>query len=140
MTAPNFQLQDIKTGEPISLEKYKEKAILLTFWVSWCPDSQRDLPNKEQLYRSMNTDDLVILMVHVSGREGTAEAGEKYYDENNFTFPCAVDDGTKVYDRYQCMSVPTTFLLNSNHEIVARFNDKASFQEMIQAIGNVLNQ
>ncbi|WP_416149763.1 TlpA disulfide reductase family protein [Salipaludibacillus sp. HK11] len=139
MVAPNFSLKDMHSSKEYSLQYYQNQALLITFWVSWCPDCQRDLANKEQLYKSMRTNDLEMLMIHVSGREGSEDAGETYYKENNFTFPVLKDEGTKVYDTYQCMSVPTTFLLNKDHEIVGRFNDKASFQQMIKEIGVVLS-
>ncbi|WP_158282153.1 TlpA family protein disulfide reductase [Salipaludibacillus keqinensis] len=140
MVAPNFSLKVMDSHEERSLEDFQGQALLITFWVSWCPDCQRDLTNKQKLYQSMQTNDLEMLMIHVPGRESNEEAGKKYYDENEFTFPVVVDEDTKMYDKYQCMSVPTTFLLNKEHEIVGRFNDKASFQQMVAEIGNVLSQ
>ena len=138
MAAPSFTLNELLTDKKISLDDLKGKAVLLTFWVSWCPDCQKDLPSKEQLYKAMQTNDLEMLMVNVTGRETSSEAAAAYYKEQGFTFPALKDNGTNIYDMYQCMSVPTTYLLNYEHEIVARFNDKASFQEMLKAIGNVL--
>lgn len=140
MSAPTFTLRDMHSNKHRSLEDYKGKALLITFWVSWCPDCQRDLANKEQLYRVMQKDEFDMLMVHVTGRETGDEAGETYYKENTFTFPTVKDDGTAVYDAYQCMSVPTTYLLDKDHNIVSRFNDKASFQQMVSTIGEVLTK
>jgi len=138
MVAPNFSLKDMHSNEERSLEDYKGKALLLTFWVSWSPDCQRDLANKEQLYKSMKKDDLEMLMICVTGREDKEGSGESYYKDNNFTFPVVKDEGTKVFDTYQCMSVPTTFLLNKQHDIVGRFNERASFQQMVKEIGMII--
>ncbi|WP_026689539.1 TlpA disulfide reductase family protein [Alteribacter aurantiacus] len=138
MQAPELQVKNPDTNEPILLENYKGKALLLTFWVSWCPDSMRDLPNKEQLYKAMETNQLDLLMINVTGREGEQDAGINYYKENHFTAPLGLDTGTKTYDSYRCMSVPTTFLLDKNHNIVASFNDKAPFQEILGSLSRVL--
>jgi len=138
MVAPNFTLKDMHSNEERSLEDYKGKALLLTFWVSGSSDCQRDLANKEQLYKSMKKDDLEMLMIDVTGLEDKEGSGESYYVENNFTFPTVKDEGTKVYDTYQCMSVPTTFLLNKQHDIVGRFNERASFQQMVKEIGMII--
>lgn len=138
MVAPNFSLKSMHSDEKNSLNDYEGKALLITFWVSWCPDCQRDLANKETLYKSMKKDDLEMLMINVTGREDKEGSGESYYRDNNFTFPVVKDEGTKVYDAYQCMSVPTTFLLNKQHDIVGRFNDRASFQQMLKEIGEII--
>ncbi|MCE7792120.1 TlpA family protein disulfide reductase [Salipaludibacillus sp. CUR1] len=141
MKAPDFSLRDMfNSNKTRSLSDFKGKAVLLTFWVSWCPDCQRDLANKEQLYRAMQTDNLEVLMINVPGREHKNEAADIYYKENNFSFPSLFDNGTETYDAYRCMSVPSTFLLNKEHEIVERFNDKASFQQMVSRIGQVLSE
>ncbi|UTR09677.1 TlpA family protein disulfide reductase [Evansella sp. LMS18] len=138
--APSFTLPEMLTEKQISLADFTGKAVLITFWVSWCPDSQRDLPAKEHLNRAMQTDDLAMIMINVTGREAAPDAGEKFYKEQGFTFLSLKDNGTNIYDLYQCMSVPTTYLLNADHHIAARFNDKASFQEILQAAGQVLSQ
>ncbi|WP_078576818.1 TlpA disulfide reductase family protein [Salipaludibacillus agaradhaerens] len=138
MKAPMFTLKDLNSHHHMSLNDFKGKAILLTFWVSWCPDSQRDLGYKQLLYNEIKTDDFVLLMINVTGREHKKGAGEKYYQDNHFTFPALKDEGTKVYDQFQCMSVPTTFLLNKQHIITATFHDKATLAQMIEKIGHVI--
>ncbi|MGJ9381988.1 TlpA disulfide reductase family protein [Salipaludibacillus sp. CF4.18] len=138
MSAPAFTLNDMHTDKVHDLEDYKGKALMITFWTSSSPDSQRDLANKEKLYRAMQTDKFDMLMINVTGLEHKEQAAETYYKENDFTFPVAKDDGTKIYDKYQCMSVPTTYLLDKDHEIVSRFNDKASFPQMLTTIGEVI--
>lgn len=139
MKAPDFTLPSlIDEDKKVTLSEYIGKPVLLTFWVSWCPDSQRDLPVKNQLYSAMEKDRIVMLNVNVTGREHGNGKGEAYYVEQNFTIPALKDQGTKVYDTYQCMSVPTTYLLDRNHEIVSRFNDKATFQDIVQEMSKVL--
>lgn len=44
MQATTFSLTDIQTDKIISLADYKHINIMLTFWVSWCPDCHLDLP------------------------------------------------------------------------------------------------
>ncbi|PIB49319.1 hypothetical protein, partial [Pseudomonas sp. 2995-1] len=87
---------------------------------------------------SMEDERLIMLTINVTGREHEEGKGETYYKEHNFTIPALKDKGTNVYDRYQCMTVPTTYLLNKDHEIVARFNDKASFQEILMEMSKVI--
>ncbi len=136
MNAPAFSLRTL-TDEEISLSTCKGKPVMITFWTSWCPDSQRDLHVKNEFYRSIQSDQLVFLTINVTGREGHPNDGETYIREHQYSFPVLKDEGTKVYDAYQCMGVPSTFLLNKEHEIVARFGDKATFTDILKGLAKI---
>ncbi|MBU9714647.1 TlpA disulfide reductase family protein [Evansella tamaricis] len=138
MKAPEFTLASIYDNGNVSLNDYHGTPLLITFWVSWCPDCQRDIPMKDHLYKSMDKDRLKMLLINVSGREYDQKNALTYYEKEKISIPSLQDIGTKVYDAYQCMSVPTTFLLNKEHNIVARFNDKSTFQNIVKELGKVL--
>ncbi|MBB5173602.1 redoxin domain-containing protein [Texcoconibacillus texcoconensis] len=134
----NFGLYDLQSEQYIKLEDFLEKPVLLTFWASWCPDSHIDLKHKEQLYRSMNKESLGFLTINVTGREHRRDELADYIDKNEWSFPILSDEGTKTYDAYRCMSVPTTIVLDKDHQIVGHFNDRSSFQEILQALTKVV--
>ncbi|MYL33716.1 redoxin domain-containing protein [Pontibacillus yanchengensis] len=136
MKAPIFELQDMN-GEIYSLEDDLGNNVVLTFWTSWCPDSGRDLPKKEQLFQSMDHDKVKMITINVVGRERNAQEGIDY--ANKFlTQPILFDKGTEIYDAYNCQGVPTTVLINRNGEIVKQFGDQAQFLEIVEAIGSKL--
>ncbi len=138
MKAPTFKLRKMNDDEEVSLQSFFGKPIMLTFWASWCPDSQKDLHMKDQFYRSIQSDQLVFLTINVTGREGEKGAGEEFINKQNYTFPALIDEGTKTYDAYRCMGVPTTVLINKEHEVVATFGDKARFTEILKHVGKIL--
>lgn len=138
MKAPQFRLKDLRSNQEVSLKSYEGKPVLLTFWASWCPDCKRDLFIKNQFFRSIHSDRLVFLTINVIGREGKEDDGKKFLEEQGYTFTGLMDVGTKTYDDYQCFGVPTTFLLNENHEIVATFHDKAKWTDILAELGKVL--
>ncbi|MFC0523843.1 TlpA family protein disulfide reductase [Pontibacillus salicampi] len=134
--APTFELQSID-GRFHHLEDFRGKHVILTFWASWCPDSARDLPKKEQLYDSMDHDNVEMITINVVGRERDEQAGITYANKylSQLTL---LDDGRKTYDVYQCQGVPTTVLINKQGELVEQFGDKANMMDIVQAIGNKL--
>lgn len=138
MAAPEFELKDIYGEKTYRLEDFKGKPLLLTFWVSWCPDCNRDLEAKRTLYDAMNTSALEVVMINVPGREADKNAGLAHYKEKEYPFLSLQDDGQKVYDKYQCMTVPTTVIIDKNGAVEAKFHDKASIQDMMPAIANVV--
>lgn len=139
MEAINFSLKCMNSGEIVHLIDYKGKPIILTFWVSWCPDCIRDLRAKQTLYESMDKDKLTFLSINVLGREAEDGAGKKFIEENNYTFPVLLDEGRKYYDLYECEGVPTTFLINENFEIVEKYGDKTPMSEIMIGIGKLLS-
>lgn len=135
---PSFELKDLYGEQVFRLEDFKGKPLVLTFWVSWCPDCQRDLALKNELVKKMSDQHLQFLMIHVPGRENDSEAGLLFMEEENYSFLTVQDQGMQYFDKCHCMSLPTTFILNEELQISASLNDKSSFEDLMIAIGNVM--
>lgn len=127
MKAPQYELPYLNEDRTFSLDEVLgEKVVVLTFWVSWCPDCARDLPKKEQFYKTTRSDELEMITINVTGRERSEEEALKY-QEQFLTQPVLKDNGREVYDLYDCTSVPTTIVIDKNGEVVGRFGDQADF-------------
>nr|WP_289036904.1 TlpA disulfide reductase family protein [uncultured Allobacillus sp.] len=138
MKAPQFELPYLNEDHTFSLDEVLgEKVVVLTFWVSWCPDCARDLPKKEQFYKTTRSDELEMITINVTGRERSEEEALKY-QEQFLTQPVLKDNGREVYDLYECTSVPTTIVIDKNGEIVGEFGDKAEFVEILQVISQAI--
>ncbi|MBR7554710.1 TlpA disulfide reductase family protein [Allobacillus sp. GCM10007491] len=138
MKAPQFELPYLNEDHTFSLDEVLgEKVVVLTFWVSWCPDCARDLPKKEQFYKTTRSDELEMITINVTGRERSEEEALKY-QEQFLTQPVLKDNGREVYDLYECTSVPTTIVIDKNGEIVGEFGDKADFVEILQVISQAI--
>ncbi|MTT30692.1 redoxin domain-containing protein [Terrilactibacillus sp. BCM23-1] len=140
MFAPQFTLFELQSRQNVSLSDFRGMPVMLTFWVSWCPDCQRDMPNKVQFYQSLDKNTLAFLTVNVTGREHSPESGPQFVYDHQLPFPVLIDQGRELYDAFGCTGVPTTIILDKNHEIAYQFGDKASFYDILQALSSVLNQ
>ncbi|WP_188206608.1 TlpA disulfide reductase family protein [Alkalibacillus aidingensis] len=137
MKAPLFELPYLDNPrETFKLDEVLgKKVVILTFWVSWCPDCSRDLPKKEQFYKTMRNDEIEMLTINVPGREREEQEAHQF-QEQFLSQPTLKDHGREVYDLYECESVPTTIIIDLNGEIVGRFGDKDDFVEVIKIVGN----
>ncbi|MDT8859950.1 TlpA family protein disulfide reductase [Alkalihalobacillus sp. MEB130] len=135
--APSFSLPLFNSTDEWSLEDATKKVTMLSFWTSWCPDSQRDLQAKQALYQSMETDQLDMIMIHVTGRDPDVDL-QSFLKQHEFTFPVLQDNGTKVYDSYQCMGVPTTILINEKKEVAFMYHDKATIMDIMKGVASLL--
>ncbi|MEK4564919.1 TlpA disulfide reductase family protein [Alkalihalobacillus sp. FSL R5-0424] len=135
--AQTFSLRHAITEDEYTLSSYLGKAVMLTFWTSWCPDSRVDLSLKQRLYQSMDHSKLEMLMINVSGRERMNNVGN-FVKEQGYTFPVLLDDGRTVYDQFKCAGVPTTVCINADGQIVATLGEQATFQDVTNAIATLL--
>ncbi|WP_216829187.1 TlpA disulfide reductase family protein [Alkalihalobacterium elongatum] len=138
MDISSIQLFDFQKQRKICLSEYKGKPCMITFWTSWCPDSQRDLIQKNQLFQTMNKGELGFVTINAVGREGNEQDGINYVEQNQFQFPVLLDEGTKIYDLFQCKGVPTTIILDEKFELVETFDDRATFIEIMNGLSKVL--
>ena len=138
MKAPQFELSYLNEDKTFFLDEVLgKKVIVLTFWVSWCPDCARDLPKKEQFYKTSQSDELEMITINVTGRERSEEEALKYQDQF-LTQPVLKDNDREVYDLYEATSVPTTIIIDKNGEIVGKFGDQAEFVEILQVISQAM--
>lgn len=140
MNAPDFQLPDIHSETMHGINEWKGKPLILTFWASWCPDSMKDLHYKHLFYEQMDKEVMGFLTINVTGREGREEDAVRFLEKEGYSFPVLKDNGTEVYDAYQCKGVPTTFLLDEHLGIQKTYSDKASFPEIIQGIHQLMER
>ncbi len=137
MKAPVFELPILGTPKTYQLKKDLGKVIMLTFWTSWCPDCAADLPKKEQLYKTINKNDVKMLTINVTGRERSVDEAEAFH-KKFLQQPTLSDEGTNVYDMYRCQGVPSTVIIDKQGDIAAQFGDKAPFLSIVQALGRQL--
>lgn len=134
----HFELSAISGDETFRLQDFKGTPLVLTFWVSWCPDCERDLKIKHELAQKIPGDELQFVMIHVTGRDTSAEAGKAFMQENGYSFLSLSDRGTQVYDAWHCMTAPTTFIMDADLTVLGRLNDKSSFEDLMAAIGKAI--
>ncbi|MBM7633481.1 TlpA family protein disulfide reductase [Geomicrobium sediminis] len=125
--APSFSLYNPVTNTYHSLEDYAGSPLLLTFWASWCPDSQIDLDKKTRLYEQLTTTGLHMLFVNVVGREREEGAGEKLMNTLGNPVPYVLDNQLDTYRAYRCEGVPSTFIIDGESKIVETFGDTEDF-------------
>jgi thiol-disulfide isomerase/thioredoxin len=60
--AANFTLQD-QDGQPVSLDSFRGKIVVVNFWASWCAVCRSEKPSLERLQDEYGKDNVVVLAV-----------------------------------------------------------------------------
>ena len=95
------------------------------------------MPDFEELYQELK-DQVQFIMVDGIGCMGeTEESGRAYVEEQGFSFPVYYDKEMDAVITYGIQAFPTTYILNSNGELVTGGSgmiSKATLQELLNEV------
>jgi len=100
--------------------KDRKKAIILTFFASWCAPCKKELPRLEALWERLGERGLLIVDVCVDNL--SAEKAKQIIAKAKVTFPVLHDRFTIVKDRYGVRGLPTMFLLDGEGTILKTYH------------------
>lgn len=115
--APNFQTIT-ETGEVISLSDYRGKAAQVNFWATWCAPCRIEMPAFQQLFDQYADKGFIIVAVN---NTETIEDVTNFRNQLDLTFPLAMDRQGLIQAQFGILMYPTTFVLDQNGIIVARY-------------------
>ncbi len=102
----DWQVNDLRGGS-VKLATFKGKAIYLHFWATWCPPCVVELPEIQQLYDSLQRENIAFLMVS-NERESKIE---QFIRQHQYTFPVYYTR-EDVPEAFSFIGIPSTFVLD----------------------------
>ncbi len=115
--APSFSLNSLD-GKQISLNEFKGKPVLLTFWATWCDSCKDELPVIEK-FSADKRDQLVFLLVVIDGER--KKAAQKVVNAKKITLPVLLLLKEKVMDQYGVRGwVPQTFIIDREGRLIGK--------------------
>lgn len=117
--AVDFNVQD-EDGKNVYLSSfYDGKPIIINFWASTCPPCRAEMPDYQTLYNQYH-DKVHFVMIDCVGSLGETKAdGQRFVEENGYTFPILYDVNQNAISAYGIRSFPTTYVINGQQELVA---------------------
>ncbi len=120
--AEDFTLTD-QYGNVHTLSDYRGKIVFLNFWATWCPPCREEMPYIQELYEEysqMEDPDVVFLSVAFPnmGQEQDVDGIKSFLDDNGYTYPVLMDEGGSLVVPYYITAYPTTFLIDSEGNVL----------------------
>jgi thiol-disulfide isomerase/thioredoxin len=115
--APAFTLNSLD-GKKISLNDFKGKPVLITFWATWCESCKEEMPILEKFSQGKR-EQLTIVLIVIDGER--KRAAQKIIDQNKITLPVLLLLKEKTMDQYGVRGwVPQTFFVDQEGMLVGK--------------------
>ena len=136
--APDFTVYDLE-GNEVHLTDFFGKPIIVNFWASWCGPCKMEMPDFDVAYNTYK-DDIVFLMVNMTdGSRETVEVASEFIANSGYTFPVYYDTQYNAAITYSVASLPTSYFLNSQGELVAHAKGAIDAETLQRGIDMIYN-
>ncbi len=116
--AMDFAMENAE-GEEVMLYDFVGKPIVLNFWASWCGPCKAEIPDFQATYEKLGEEVEFIMLNATDGVQETKEGAMEFIKEQGYTLPFYFDTQMQGSYLYSIYSLPTTFFINTEGEIVA---------------------
>ena len=139
VNTPDFTVLNAD-GETVQLSDFFGKPIVLNFWASWCPPCKAELPDFEAACKKYEGK-VTFLMVNLTdGQRETVEIAKSFIASEGYTFPVYFDTNYEASYKYGLSSIPQTFFIGEDGEIVAKATGMISASQLEQGIGMIYTE
>jgi cytochrome c biogenesis protein CcmG/thiol:disulfide interchange protein DsbE len=133
--APDFTLPGL-AGKPVTLSALRGRAVVLTFFASWCHPCEQDMPILE---RAQHDDGPRIAVVGVNYRDFPDDT-RAFVRRLGVTFPTLIEDSTvnPVAARYDVHAMPDTLFIDARGVVRERLFGQTSRHDLESALNALL--
>ena len=117
-TVPDFAATDLD-GNPISLEQYRGKVVLLDFWAVWCGPCIAEMPNVKKVYDSYKDEGFDIIGISLDTDE---ERLRNYLTENEIPWRQVFSGkgwNSPVSQQYGIRAIPAPWLIDKEGKLIS---------------------
>jgi cytochrome c biogenesis protein CcmG, thiol:disulfide interchange protein DsbE len=125
-------------GNPFSLDSLKGQVVVLDFWASWCVPCRTSFPFMDALQAKYESRGLRVVGLTLEDNE---EAIRAFLEAVPARFPIVRDPSGHAGEAFGVVAMPTTFLLDPDGRIAARFEggDKSVHAKIEAAVTTLLS-
>ena len=108
--APEFTTTT-PSGQPLALSDYEGIPVAINFWATWCGPCVVEMPALQRAADTYADGRLVVIGVNAGE---SPEKVQQFLDENELTFPIAMDPDGDIIDQYAIRVFPTTVWVDAD--------------------------
>lgn len=131
--ANDFSLSQLGGGT-ITLSQYQgEKAVILDFFATWCPNCRRDMPKLSKWYEKYK-DQVEVIGINLRENE---EKIKDFIDSRSISFPIALDPHGRTSQAYGIRYTNTHILISKEGNVVREIPGDIKESDIVSLIQSV---
>jgi len=136
--APSFRLENTD-GKIIELDSLLIKGpVLLNFWASWCKPCKEELPEFNRISTEFSGKGLNVILITID-KPSTVSKAKSFLKTKGFNLELLKDCDLKVIKSFGGgESVPYTFLIDKDKNIVFRKKGQTSYGELLKEVNRLI--
>ena len=119
-SAPDFTMLDSE-GNEVNLRDFVGKPMILNFWASWCGPCKMEMPDIEKAYRQYGEEIHFLIVNCTDGSRETVDNAKEFIEGEGYTFPVYFDTTSMGAYTYGASSIPLTFFIDSEGNLVTYY-------------------
>lgn len=137
VAAPSLQGESL-SGEPLSLQDFNGKTVLINVWGSWCVPCREEVDDLRRARQELPRRDVGFLGINIRDDRSAALAFE---ESNGVTWPSFYDPGGTLLlgfrESLPAAAVPTTYVIDADGRVAARLLNKQTSTTFVDVVDEV---
>ncbi len=134
---PSFVLADAVDGAPVASTDYTGKALLVTFFATWCPPCIQEIPTLIKLQEQFSKDGFSVLGFSMD--EGGPDVVARLIKKRSINYPVLMADEATAQTFGGIVGIPTSFLINKEGNVVKTYPGYVPHSTLEKDIKGIMN-
>ncbi|MCX8010155.1 MAG: TlpA family protein disulfide reductase [Ignavibacteria bacterium] len=113
--APNFSLSTLD-GKIVKLTDYKGKVVIIDFWATWCTPCRKGIPDLVDIQNRYKN----VQVIGITLDQNPFQVVPPFAKEFKINYPILISNENVLYNYGGIDSIPTTFIIDKNGQIVSK--------------------
>ena len=122
---PPFTAVDLE-GKEVSLEDFKGRVVVISFWATWCSACSKQVPALQELHRQYR--DKGVAVIGLSLDFDQLDRVREHVRENDIGYPVLLTT-ISVAQQYGVRAIPYTLIIDKDHKLFKRYIGPMPFGE-----------
>jgi thiol-disulfide isomerase/thioredoxin len=133
---PAFVLANVVDGKDVDSGDFQGKALLVTFFATWCPPCLREIPALVELQQEFAAKGFSVIGLSLDQGGGTEVA--KLVERQAINYPVLMANAETAENFGGVFNIPVSFLVNKSGNVVKRYPGLVPHSTLAKDVRSVL--